>query len=517
VIYDSVQGGTGFLKEIAKPEVFFEMLQLVLDSLTSCRCRLTPEKQACYRCLYSYRVQHDLKLISRKLGAEMLSEILAQKDSRERVASLSQIHIDSLLESELEQRFIYALGGFVKGKPGHTLSPTMYNGKQAWDLRLKETNWIIEPQVHLRHAQGVRTPSRADFVFWPQNTQSKPIVVFTDGFSYHVKPGQSLGWVADDIRKRRSIIDTNKFLVWSIVWDDVKAFEDKNKEVDWHFFTHDQMRFVEQNIPSFRETPQGSLLKQNAVAQLIQYLRDPSDDIWKQIATFVSLATLRPPRPPLERSILQSKMNDFCKSENEVDLSMPTVSTPEGNLYSVVIKGYTTLFSFMEPEAIKNKRADEFTVALRLNDFDSARNQSDFKEDWNRFWLLTNLLQFLPGFIPVSTEYILSTSDEITPAPTLVESAGQEWVQAFRFASPEISNLLLDCQNANIPAPIIGYELMDNTGRIIAMAEAAWEDKKIVILVSDIEENKPAFESLGWITFSSGDTSSVLIEHYQTR
>ena len=31
VIYDSVQGGTGFLKELAKPEVFFDMLQLALD------------------------------------------------------------------------------------------------------------------------------------------------------------------------------------------------------------------------------------------------------------------------------------------------------------------------------------------------------------------------------------------------------------------------------------------------------------------------------------------------------
>jgi hypothetical protein len=301
------------------------------------------------------------------------------------------------------------------------------------------------------------------------------------------------------------------------VWDDVKAFEDKNKEVDWRFFTSEQMRFVEQNIPSFRETPQGSLLKQNAVAQLIQYLREPSDDIWEQVAAFVSLATLRPPRPPLEKSILQSKMNDFCKSEGAVDLSMPAVSTPEGSLYSVVLKGYTTLFSFMEPEAIKNKRVEEFNVALRLNDFDIARNQSDFKEDWNRFWLLTNLLQFLPGFVPVSTEYIRSIADEIMPLPEPAESADQEWAQAFRFASPEISNLLLDCQSANIPAPVIGYELLDNTDRISAVAEAAWEDKKIAVLVSDIEENKPSFERLGWITFSSGDTSSALIEIFQTR
>ena len=76
VIYDSVPGGTGFLKELARPENFFDILQLALDTLVSCKCRQSPEKQACYRCLYSYRVQRELKLISRQLGIEMLSEIL---------------------------------------------------------------------------------------------------------------------------------------------------------------------------------------------------------------------------------------------------------------------------------------------------------------------------------------------------------------------------------------------------------------------------------------------------------
>jgi DEAD/DEAH box helicase domain-containing protein len=517
VIYDSVQGGTGFLKELAKPEVFFDMLQLALDSLTSCRCRLNPEKQACYRCLYSYRVKHDLKLISRALGAEMLSEILAQKDSRETVTSLSQIHIDSLIESELEQRFVYALGNYVKGKADLKFSPTMYNGKQAWDLRLGDTNWILEPQVHLGHTQNVRAASRADFVLWSRNTQSKPIAIFTDGFSYHVKPGQSLGGVADDIKKRRAIIDSGKFLVWSITWDDVKAFEDKNKELDWRLFTSSQISFLDQNLPVFRARPDGAILKQNAVGQLIQYLREPSEEIWAQVAALMVLSTLRPPRPPLDRAILQSKMDALCNSEIEVDLSMPDTSLADGNWYSVVLKGFTKLFSFMQPESIQSKRIEEFTIALRLNDFDVARNQPEFKEDWNRFWLLTNLLQFLPGFIPVSTEYIRLTADEIAPVQTPVQTVGDEWAQAFRFASPEISSLLQDCQSASLSAPIIGYELMDSTDRIAAIAEAAWEDKKIVILISDIEENRPAFEDLGWVTFSASDTSIALIETYRTR
>ena len=35
VIYDTVPGGTSFLKDLARPDTFFELLQLALDSLTS--------------------------------------------------------------------------------------------------------------------------------------------------------------------------------------------------------------------------------------------------------------------------------------------------------------------------------------------------------------------------------------------------------------------------------------------------------------------------------------------------
>ena len=76
VIYDTVPGGTSFLRDLAKPDAFREVLELALGVLRSCRCRLDPQKRACYRCLYSYRGQHDLELISRQLGIEMLGEIL---------------------------------------------------------------------------------------------------------------------------------------------------------------------------------------------------------------------------------------------------------------------------------------------------------------------------------------------------------------------------------------------------------------------------------------------------------
>jgi DEAD/DEAH box helicase domain-containing protein len=520
VIYDTVQGGTGFLKELAKPETFFEILQLALDSLTSCRCRLSPEKKACYRCLYSYRVQRDLKLISRNLGIEMLSEIIAHKDSLEPVRSLSQIHIDSLLESELEQRFIYALGSFVKTKAGYALSPTLYNGKQAWNFRLGAINWIIEPQVPLGQGRDIRTASRADFVFWPQNTQSRPIAVFTDGFSYHVKPNQTSGGISDDIQKRRAILDSKNFWVWSIVWDDVKLFEDNNKSLDWHIFTPEQIRFFEQSSGTLPERIDGFSLKHNAVAQLLQYLQTPSENAWRQTAAFVLLATLRPQRPPLDRAILQEKMDEVRRSEVLPDLSLSpsgVTSLSAGDFYSIILKGNTTFFSFMSPDAIQKRQVEDFVSMVRLEDNQDERISPDFRQDWNRFWLLSNTLQFLPGFSFISAEYINLTREVVQSQTIAVNTDEKEWAQAFRFASPDIAELLLACQQAHIPAPTIGYELLDSSGRVCAGAEAAWEDKKVAVLISDVAEYKPVFEESGWIIFSSSDTSSALLEKYQTR
>jgi DEAD/DEAH box helicase domain-containing protein len=171
----------------------------------------------------------------------------------------------------------------------------------------------------------------------------------------------------------------------------------------------------------------------------------------------------------------------------------------------------------MALESIQKRRVDEFVATLRLGDSFSERSLPDFRQDWQRFWLLSNILQFLPRFSFVSTEYICLPVDEVqapSRTPSIIEN---EWDLAFKFAAPEISGFLLDCQAAHVPAPVVGYELLDEQGRVSASAEVAWEDKKMAVLVLDIEENKPIFERSGWMTFSPADPSGVFLQIYQTR
>ena len=45
------------------------------------------------------------------------------------------------------------------------------------------------------------------------------------------------------------------------------------------------------------------------------------------------------------------------------------------------------------------------------------------------------------------------------------------------------SSLLTACQAAQLPSPEVGYELAGDNGKIIAIAELAWEDRKVAVFL----------------------------------
>jgi len=510
VIYDSVPGGTGFLKDLARPENFFEILQLALKSLVSCKCRLIPEKQACYRCLYSYRIQRELRLISRQLGVNMLNEILQLRSNLEIIPSLSNTHIDNLIESELEQRLVNAIEKTCKGKPGSSFSSTIHNGKQAWDIKLGENHWIMEPQVMLGQASQADISSQADFVLWPQKPSGvKPVVVFTDGFAYHVKPELNLGGIADDILKRRSLIDSGKFVVMTVVWDDVKAFEN-DESLDFHFFNPHQIAFYEQGLAGLNNAMPKNMLKKNAVELLLTLLANPNVDIWAQGASLMVLAALRPLRPMLAKEVLEQKTEALRTSVIFPDLSIPTSSPAGDHFYNILSKNANHLLVDVPVQAVQNKKSGEFVVTLRLEDQQTQLNQTTFRQDWHQFWFFTNLLQFLPGFSPVSAEYIQLTASQPHAETISTVSVTDEWNRVFKFAAPDVQACLAACDAAHLPAPEVGYELTGDSGKIIAIAELAWEDRKVAVFLPIKDSDRQFFIDTGWYTFVADQVSQIL-------
>ena len=102
VIYDSVPGGTGYLKQLMQNEnALIEVLENALKVLQECKC-----EDGCYHCLFAYRQSKNNGEISKKVGIDLLTNILKGKNNKKEISKISNISVNSLLESELEEKFV---------------------------------------------------------------------------------------------------------------------------------------------------------------------------------------------------------------------------------------------------------------------------------------------------------------------------------------------------------------------------------------------------------------------------
>ena len=207
VIYDSVPGGTGYLKQLMqRQDSLVDIFEKALRVLENCTCKDDPQKDGCYHCLYAYRQSNQIGQISRKTAISLLKAIISGKDNIEEIPMLGNIPVNSLFESELERRFIEALDRIHTESGSLNPVKALVNGKEGYRMKVGDTVWEIEPQVVLDASSGVSVTSRADFVLWPvrEAGNRKPVVIFTDGFQYHKDR------VADDTLKREAILRSGR-------------------------------------------------------------------------------------------------------------------------------------------------------------------------------------------------------------------------------------------------------------------------------------------------------------------
>jgi len=63
-----------------------------------------------------------------------------------------------------------------------------------------------------------------------------------------------------------------------------------------------------------------------------------------------------------------------------------------------------------------------------------------------------------------------------------VKSVSDEWRTVLEFAAPQVQDFLRACQEANLPTPEVGYELMGDQGQIVAFQ--SWPGKVVKSLCS---------------------------------
>ena len=89
VIYDSVPGGTGYLKQLMqRQDSLVDIFEKALHVLENCTCKDDPQKDGCYHCLYAYRQSNQIGQISRKTAISLLKAIISGKENIEEIPML---------------------------------------------------------------------------------------------------------------------------------------------------------------------------------------------------------------------------------------------------------------------------------------------------------------------------------------------------------------------------------------------------------------------------------------------
>lgn len=521
VIYDSIPGGTGYLKQLMQRDnALVEIFEKALTVLENCSCKNDPQKDGCYHCLYAYRQSQNIGQISRVTAIRLLKHILSGKDNIEEIPKLGNIPVNSLFESELERRFIEAIERMGNDTRKLTITKELVNNKEGYLLKIGECLWSIEPQVPLDNQYGVSVQSRADFVIWPIRTSGgqKPVAVFTDGFLYHKNK------VADDTLKREAIRRSNRFRIWSLSWKDVESVF--RAQGDYATAT-----LMPEKMPSGAKMYKSTIASENAQTLqpdkasvfelLVQYLENQNaEKLFAAHAKAYALSLLDP--RSINNGVVFADWQYLIEPIIEVldmrDSSFELNKTMFGKwLPRSTGSNLTVLAGVVMSEMQKYKTNAVVTVCMLLNDDKDSRTDK-YEAEWNGFWQFFNVMQFLPSFAAVSVTGMGQLVYNAIPASVQEELASMAHENAPNEAWAEMMEQIFDVAAKDCASKLMalgvaapsaaGYELVDTKGAIIAECELAWESKKIALLLPSQMDSKEKFEENGWTIFSTGDSFS---------
>lgn len=249
VISDNVPGGTGYLSRLFNPDQFNLILSEAYKTIKECSCQFDG-RDGCYNCIFTYGNQFERESLSRQRAEELFEQIVNSAGDWDLVThGLGSLTIEGQVEeSELEKRFIRTLGEYAKATPGMEFEIVKEDGKVRYNLRIKGDNQevIIEiiPQYHLGPSGGIKYSTVADFLIRPLfvkingeevndlHQKYKPIVIYLDGYVFHANEKNNR--VISDLQKRMNIINSGRYFVWVLTWDDLDIYEStKENDLLW--------------------------------------------------------------------------------------------------------------------------------------------------------------------------------------------------------------------------------------------------------------------------------------------
>jgi DEAD/DEAH box helicase domain-containing protein len=393
VIFDSVPGGTGFLRELWDKDSFFEMIGLSLKTMKDCTCASARDLDGCPKCILAGAGQYDLPNVSRSEAIKYLEAIQNHKQQMEILPTgLDSVHVEGFLDSDLEYRFLAILRNL--GESNYRIKLERYgielveivknkdeNGPIEIKLRKKGTDQTYHYKVgHQKPLNKGNKHTIADFYFERIDIDgAKQIAVFLDGFKYHAGP-QSGDRLTADFVKREALVNGDgvpKHQVWTLTWKDIDTFEREASEHPARYFDYEC-------------NDQGDFLGQNPVVQLLRVLVGDRPD--KSFMGIVMSATKAQKLSASQcaGSVLKglSEVETVSSVDSEISL---TLSKNPGKDYLI----FKSTNSSSGQLIITKVGGNRLTSGLYFTSPLANREQPPFYESWERLLCTFNILQLL--------------------------------------------------------------------------------------------------------------------------
>ena len=512
VIYDTVPGGTGYLKQLMNEKnSLIDIFEKALTKLQQCSCKEDKQKDGCYHCLFAYRQSHDNgKYISRRKAIQTLESILSGKENLTPLVNkgIGSISAKAIFDSELEAAFIEALRQMNNDKRHIRVDDTIINGKHCFMCHINDRVWEIEPQVLLDETQSVEVTCKPDFVIRPLRNSSKlPVAVFTDGFVYHNVE------VDDDTLKREAIRRSGRYIVWSLGYHDVHSVSSYQGDYYTPTLSTEQMpsgKMMFQPALTEARVKDIKLGKLNSMELLVRYLEDDdAERVFKAHARGIALSLLEPTKMSntIEFSNWSGDVNQVEEETQYTDYTFVQPGTLFGTWIPSSMDARLRIYSGIIADRLKSDKDAPVAVCAVLDDSQDTGSER-FKKEWYGFWQFANLMQFNKQFIAVSRKGIenytysrLKAMDEDSVLQTS-EVYESEWVRIINeeLFDDDSKDVARRCDELGIPVPEdVGYEAVDDGDEVVAVFELSWTSRKIAYLTAEQFDEAKKSELNDWI------------------
>jgi DEAD/DEAH box helicase domain-containing protein len=517
VIYDTVPGGTGYLTALWRDQGFLDVLQQALRALQSCSYCLEHERDGCYRCLFAHQEQRYLPELSRKRAIELLSRMLGAAGGLKNVATLSDASLDQVLESELEQRFIDALAATCRSRrwPWQTQP---WGGKPCYLLQAGDRAWRLEPQRTLDAHDGVAVPCRPDFVATCTSDPSVlPLAIFCDGLAYHACPDKAESRLGDDIRKRQAILDSGRFMVWSLTWKDLNdAFGETSGD--------------EKEPPSlFRQIDAGKVLRADPTAKralalrglscfglLIGYLEAQDPSQWMGDVDVLGGALLQAQGIATTESVRELRVRLKTRAEAG-EWSLERDRTGAGMLAGFARSEHAALLVQLPQSELAREGSARLRWTLRLFDTPEDRRAEGFEASWRAFLQAWNLLQLARERPEVlSGEQLAEAGEELAGPSAPPAAPGDATLTAFLSGFPEQRALAMRLCELGLPLPRDFAEVGDALPAELD-ALLCWPEARVALCPQASEADARAWAANGWLALDTKTDADAVSTALQER